>query len=272
MNHVGAYFGPKKCLSKQKYYICYKMKKPRKMTTRQYAGLVCDLNSRMAQMPSLFDEKQQLDRSELIDSLVNKAPRSHKAMLISQRFNPETRYLETFMKHCKRAETTENIAGAKFAASDEDSGIKRNKNRPKFKEQDKHGKKRHKKIFSLLLSPWRKQKPHTRDFKVLKASTKDKPKYSTKDYTRKSIEVSHLEKEASHQRVKYLKYKKLNKAFAKKKTRKEETFILDDNSDSNSSSSSEAQNSRDEYEEASIAYDSDFANDDESSNSSIYSK
>ena len=60
----------------------YKMEKPRKLTTRQYVGLVCDLNSRMAQMPPLFDKNQQLDESELVDSLANKAPRSHKAMLI----------------------------------------------------------------------------------------------------------------------------------------------------------------------------------------------
>ena len=40
------------------------------------------------------------------------------------------------------------------------------------------------------------------------------------------------EREAAHKRAKYLKYKKLNKAFAKKKTHKEETVILDDTSDS----------------------------------------
>ena len=44
-----------------------------------------------------------------------------------------------------------------------------------------------------------------------------------------------LEKEAPHQRAKYLKHKKLNKDFAKKKTRKEETVTLDDTTDSNSS-------------------------------------
>ena len=55
-----------------------------------------------------------------------------------------------------------------------------------------------------------------------------------------------LEKEASHERAKYLNYKKLNKAFAKKNTRKEETDILDDTSDSDSSSSSEAHNYCDE--------------------------
>ena len=86
-NHIVDYFGPKECLSKQKHYIRYKMEKPRKLTIRQYVGFFRDLNSRMAQMPPLFDDNQQLDESELVDSLANKAPRSHKAMLISQDFN-----------------------------------------------------------------------------------------------------------------------------------------------------------------------------------------
>ena len=47
------------------------------------------------------------------------------------------------MEHCEQAETKDNIAGAKFSASDEDSDTKRNKNRPKLKERDEHGKKRH---------------------------------------------------------------------------------------------------------------------------------
>ena len=54
MNHVVAYFGPKECLSKQKHYLRYKMEKPRKLTTRQYVGLVRDLNASMAQMPPSF--------------------------------------------------------------------------------------------------------------------------------------------------------------------------------------------------------------------------
>ena len=59
-------------------------------------GLVCDINLRMAQMSALFDKNQKLDESELMDSLASKAPRSYKAMLISQGFNPETGDLETF--------------------------------------------------------------------------------------------------------------------------------------------------------------------------------
>ena len=42
-------------------------------------------------------------------------------MLISQGFNPETANLKTFVEHCERTETTDDIAGAKFSASDEDS-------------------------------------------------------------------------------------------------------------------------------------------------------
>ena len=54
MNHVVTDFGPKECLSKQKRYLRYKMTNPRKLTTRQYVGLVRDLNSRMDQLPPLF--------------------------------------------------------------------------------------------------------------------------------------------------------------------------------------------------------------------------
>ena len=63
MNHVVTYFGPNECLSKQKRYLRYKMTKPCKLTTRQYVGLVCDLNSRMAELPPLFEESQMIDES-----------------------------------------------------------------------------------------------------------------------------------------------------------------------------------------------------------------
>ena len=89
--------------------------------------MVCYLNSRMAQMPPMFDENKQLDKSELVDSLSDKAPRNHKAMLISKGFNPETGNLATFMEHCERAETMDNIAVDTFLASDKDSDTKRNK-------------------------------------------------------------------------------------------------------------------------------------------------
>ena len=86
MNHVVTHFGQNECLYKQKRYLRYKMIKPGRLTMRQYVGLVRDLNSRMAQLPPLFEGSQMLDDSELVDSLANKAPRTHKEMLISQGF------------------------------------------------------------------------------------------------------------------------------------------------------------------------------------------
>ena len=68
-----------------------------------------------------------LDESELVDSLANKEPRTHKAMLIAQGFNTESADIETFVEHCKRAENTDDISGAKFAASDKDSEPKKKK-------------------------------------------------------------------------------------------------------------------------------------------------
>ena len=77
-----------------------------------------------------------------------------------------------------------------------------------------------------------------------------------------------LEKKASHQRATYLKYKKLNKAFYKKNTRVVLYYPLD----RDSSSSSEADNSPDEDEKTSIAYDSDSGNSDKISNSATNTK
>ena len=77
------------------------------------------------------------------------------------------------------------------------------------------------------------------------------------------MEVNLLEKQASHQRAKYLKYKNLNKAFSKKKPR----VILEDPTESESSSSSEDDNSPGEGEKHSITYNSESGESDKSSNS-----
>ena len=146
MNHIVTYFGPKECLSKQKRYLRYNMTNPRKLITRQYVGLVRDLNSRMAQLPPLFEGSQIFNESELVNSLANKAPRTHKAMLIAQGFNPEGADLDTFVEHCERAETTDDISGAKFAASDEDSEPR---NKKRVKSKDEHGRKRKKRSTKL---------------------------------------------------------------------------------------------------------------------------
>ena len=179
------------------------------------------------------------------------------------------------MEHCKRAEITDNIAMAKFSASDEDSDTKRKKKRSKFKVREENGKKRHKKNPSLYWSLHGENKSHNyRECKVLRerAKYKDNTKYETKDYKKKFKEVNLVERKPAHQRAKYLKYKKLNKAFSNKKNPKEETVIIYDTLDSDSSSSSEAYNYHNEDEKSSIAYNSGCADDDEISNSSIGSE
>ena len=214
------------------------MDNPCKLTTRQYVGLVRDLNSRMAQLPPLFEDSQKFDESELVESLANKAPRTHKAMLIDQGFNPKSEYLKTFVEHCKRTEKMDDISGAKFAVSNEDSEP-RKKKRPKSK--DKHSKKRQKRSTKMYCSLHGENTSHTsRECNFLKAKGKEKPKFSKKDFKKKTREVNFLETQASHQRAKYLKYKKLNKAFSRKNNR----VILED-SESNSSSSSDEECSSD---------------------------
>ena len=155
------------------------MTKPRKLTTRQYVGLVRDLNSRMANLPPLFDESQVLEESELVDFLDNKAPKSHKAMLIAQGFNPETSSLATFVKHCERAETTDEIASAKSVASDEKSEPRKKK---RTKTKSDRGKKRLKRSTKMYCSNHGENTSHNYKYcNTLKAKGKVKPKFSKKD-------------------------------------------------------------------------------------------
>ena len=164
------------------------MTKPRKLTTRQYVGLVHDLNSSMAHLPPLFDDSQVLEDSELVDFLANKAPKSHKAMLINQGFNPETSTLETFVEHCERVETTDNIALATFAASDEDSEPRRKKRKSK----SDRGKKRIKRSTKMYCSLHGDNTSHnSKECNTLKAKGKAKTKFPKKDFKKNARESSH---------------------------------------------------------------------------------
>ena len=125
-----------------------------------------------------------LNKSELVDSLANKAPKTHKAMLIAQGFNPESVDIETFVEHCERAETTDDISGAKFSASDEDSEPR---NKKRVKSKDEHGKKLQKRSSNLYCSLRGENTSRTsRECNFLKAKGKEKPKFSKKDFKKKS--------------------------------------------------------------------------------------
>ena len=76
---------------------------------------------------------------------------------------------------------------------------------------------------------------HTsRECNVLKSKGKEKPKFSKRDFKQKAREINLLEKKASQEKAKYLKYKSLNKASSKKKTP-----VIQEDSESDSSSSEE---------------------------------
>ena len=99
------------------------------------------------------------------------------------------------------------------------------------------------------------------EYKILKgrAAEKEKSKYGKKNYKNKSKELNLLQAEADHQKS---KYEKLNKAFTKRKTSKEETVNTDKFWDRNSSPRNESKNSSTKNGKTSIAYDSDSADND----------
>ena len=101
-------------------------------------------------------------------------------MLISQIFNHKTGDLENFIEHCKRVETTNNIAMDNFPASDKDSDTMKNiKRSKKTNEREDSGKKRRKNT-SLYCSLHGDKTSHTsRECKVIKTrdGEKDKSKY-----------------------------------------------------------------------------------------------
>ena len=149
----------------------------------------------MAQLPPLFEDSQVLEESELVNFLANKAPKYHKAMLINQGFNPETSTLETFVENCERAETTDDIAGAKFAASDKDSEPRRKK---RIKTNSDSGKKRIKRSTKIYCSLHGKNTSHnSKDYNTLKSKGKAKPKFSKKDFKKKAREFNIIEKKSS---------------------------------------------------------------------------
>ena len=159
------------------------MTKPRKLTTRQYVGLVHDLNSRTAHLPPLFDESLVIEQSELVDFLANKAPKYHKAMLISQGFNPETSSLATFVENCESAEDSDVIAVTKIVASDKESEPRRKK---RSKNKSDRGKKRLKRSTKIYCSHHGENTSHTtKECNTLKDKAKAKPKFSKKDFKKK---------------------------------------------------------------------------------------
>ena len=151
-------------------------------------------------MPPLFDDSQVLEESELVNFLANKAPKSHKAMLINKGFNPETSTLDTFVEHCERAETIDDISGAKFAASDEESEPSRKKRTKTKSDGGNKGIKRYTKMYCSLHGE--NTSHNSKDCNTLKAKGKAKTKLSKKDFKKKAREFNLIKKKASLEKAK----------------------------------------------------------------------
>ena len=125
-----------------------------------------------------------------------------------------------------------------FSSSDEDSYTTKNRKRSKKnKEREDISKKRRNNSLIYCSLHGENTNHNSRGCKVLKARAEEKykSKYVKKEYKKKFKELNLLQEEASHQKP---KYEKLNKAFTKRKTYKEETVNISDSYDFNSSSSS----------------------------------
>ena len=94
------------------------------------------------------------------------------------------------MEHCERTETKDDIAGANFSASNENSEPRKKKC---TKSKDNHGKKRKKFSTKIYCSLNGENTSHiSRECNVLKSKGKEKPKFSKKDFKKKSREINLL--------------------------------------------------------------------------------
>jgi hypothetical protein len=75
------FFCPRKVLRQQTRYIRFHMRKPKEVSTRQYAGAVATLNNTLERLPPAFEETQKVSDTDMMDILANKAPKGHKELM-----------------------------------------------------------------------------------------------------------------------------------------------------------------------------------------------
>ena len=104
-----SYFAPREVLSQQARYIRYRMRKPEDANSRQYVGAVHTLNESMEKLPPAFADTQMIPQADVMDILASKAPKSHKDLMTTHGFDPQTATTEEFVEICERAETKDNL-------------------------------------------------------------------------------------------------------------------------------------------------------------------
>ena len=97
---------PKRALSFQKRYMRRYLRKPRDMTTREFAARISEMNQYLKQFPP-FEDNQELDEDEIIDILEFGIPHSWQNNMVLQGFDPMESTLAELVDFCERHEFTE---------------------------------------------------------------------------------------------------------------------------------------------------------------------
>jgi hypothetical protein len=97
---------PQRALSYQKRYMRRYMRKPRNMTTREFAARVNELNEYLKQFPP-YDDDQELAEEEILDILEFAVPNTWQKNMVLQGFDPLMHTSSDFVAFCERHEFTE---------------------------------------------------------------------------------------------------------------------------------------------------------------------
>jgi hypothetical protein len=106
MREVTTHVFPRRALTYQKRYMRRHMRKPKTMTTREFAARVAELNAYLKDFPP-FANNQELPEEEVLDLLEFGVPNSWQKNMVLQGFEPLNHTASEFVAFCERHEFTE---------------------------------------------------------------------------------------------------------------------------------------------------------------------
>lgn len=98
---------PQRALSFQKRYMRRYLRKPKEMSTREFAARISELNQYLKQFPP-FEDNQEIDDEEIIDIIEFGIPSSWQKNMVLQGFDPMESTLADLVAFCERHEFTES--------------------------------------------------------------------------------------------------------------------------------------------------------------------
>jgi hypothetical protein len=106
LRDVTTHVFPQRALARQTRYMRRHMRKPREMTTREFAARLTELNDYLNEFPP-FGQDQILEPDELIDILEFGVPNSWQRNMVMHGFDPMNHTPTEFVEFCERHEFTE---------------------------------------------------------------------------------------------------------------------------------------------------------------------